>query len=96
MDDQTSNGYIEFLLTRLRIKECKREEIKNSDFVEYTFEWQGSTCKMAKCYGFRNLQKIVQQVKKNKCPYLYIEVMACPGGCYGGGGQIKYEAAKHK
>lgn len=51
---------------------------------------------MAKCYGFRNIQKIVQMIKKGKCPYLYIEIMACPGGCFGGGGQIRYEGVKNK
>lgn len=51
---------------------------------------------MAKCYGFRNIQKVVQMIKKDKCPYLYVEVMACPGGCFGGGGQIRYEGVKNK
>jgi iron only hydrogenase large subunit-like protein len=45
---------------------------------------------MAKCYGFRNIQKIVQTIKKKKCLYSYVEIMACPGGCYSGGGQIRY------
>lgn len=94
--DQTSNGYIQFVLNRLGIKEYKCEEIKNSDFKQYNFEMGGQIYKMAKCYGFRNIQKIVQLVKKNKCPYLYVEVMACPGGCFGGGGQIRYEGIKNK
>ena len=51
---------------------------------------------MAKCYGFRNIQKIVQLIKKNKCPYTYVEIMACPGGCFGGGGQVRYEGVKSK
>lgn len=51
---------------------------------------------MAKCYGFKNIQKVVQMIKKDKCPYLYVEIMACPGGCFGGGGQIRYEGIKNK
>lgn len=51
---------------------------------------------MAKCYGFRNIQKIVQAIKKGKCEYKYVEMMACPGGCYSGGGQIKAENIKPK
>ncbi len=51
---------------------------------------------MAKCYGFRNIQKIVQAVKKGKCEYTYVEMMACPGGCFSGGGQIKDEKTKPK
>jgi len=34
-----------------------------------------------------NAEKIIQEIKKNKKAYHYIEVMACPGGCIGGGGQ---------
>ena len=51
---------------------------------------------MAKCYGFRNIQKVVSLIKRKKCEYTYIEMMACPGGCYSGGGQIRYEDKKQK
>ena len=51
---------------------------------------------MAKCYGFRNIQKVVSSIKRKKCEYSYIEMMACPGGCYGGGGQIRFEDKKPK
>ncbi len=34
-----------------------------------------------------NAEKLIQEIKKNKNAYDYIEVMACPGGCIGGGGQ---------
>ena len=34
----------------------------------------------AAAYGFRNIQNIVQKLKRKKCPYHYIEVMACPSG----------------
>lgn len=51
---------------------------------------------MAKCYGFRNIQRVIQQIKRKKCPYSYIEIMACPGGCYSGGGQPKFDNMKPK
>jgi NADP-reducing hydrogenase subunit HndD len=34
-----------------------------------------------------NAEKIIQEIKKDKNAYDYMEVMACPGGCIGGGGQ---------
>lgn len=34
-----------------------------------------------------NAEKIIEEIKNNKRSYDYIEVMACPGGCIGGGGQ---------
>ena len=37
--------------------------------------------------GFGNACKVLEELKKNPKAYHYIEVMACPGGCIGGGGQ---------
>lgn len=45
--------------------------------------------KFAAAYGFRNIQNLVQKMKRGKCPYHFVEVMACPSGCLNGGGQIK-------
>ena len=33
-------------------------------------------------YGFKNIQTIVRKIKSQKCPYHYIEIMACPKGVY--------------
>lgn len=30
--------------------------------------------------GFRNIQNLVQKLKRGKSPYHYVEVMACPSG----------------
>ena len=32
-------------------------------------------------------RKLIQDVKAGRCQYDFVEVMACPGGCAGGGGQ---------
>ncbi|XP_010252728.1 PREDICTED: protein NAR1 isoform X2 [Nelumbo nucifera] len=64
--------------------------LRNSDFREVTLEVEGQTVlRFALCYGFRNLQNIVRQIKFGKCNYQFLEVMACPSGCLNGGGQIK-------
>lgn len=34
----------------------------------------------ASTYGFRNIQNLVQRFKRGKCPYHFVEVMACPSG----------------
>ena len=41
--------------------------------------------------GVRNLTPLLNELKKNPETYHYIEVMACPGGCIGGGGQPQYK-----
>ena len=42
----------------------------------------------AAAYGFRSIQNLVQKIKRKKCPYHFVEVMACPSGCLNGGGQV--------
>jgi len=50
------------------------------------------TLKVAVAHGLGNARKLMDKVKKQiatngKSDYHFIEVMACPGGCVGGGGQ---------
>ena len=42
---------------------------------------------LAIVYGLGNARKIMEQIKAGTCPYHFIEVMACPGGCIDGAGQ---------
>ncbi len=44
------------------------------------------TVKVAVAHGLGNARKIMELVKEGKADYHFIEVMACPGGCIGGGG----------
>lgn len=37
--------------------------------------------------GLGNAKKLIKDVEDGTCKYQFIEVMACPGGCVGGGGQ---------
>ena len=45
--------------------------------------------KFAKVYGFRNVQNLVRKMKNRKASYDYVEVMAGPGACLNGGGQLR-------
>ncbi|KAL5018362.1 hypothetical protein ScPMuIL_004084 [Solemya velum] len=92
-----SGGYLEYIL-KYAVKElCGREladitykTLRNQDFKEVIVDIEGRTpLKMALAYGFRNIQNIVQKVKRGKCPYHFVEIMACPAGCNNGGGQIR-------
>ncbi len=48
---------------------------------------EGVEAKTAVAHGLKNARKVMEQVKAGKSPYHFIEIMACPGGCIGGGGQ---------
>ncbi|KAG1148411.1 hypothetical protein G6F37_000417 [Rhizopus arrhizus] len=63
---------------------------KNADVCEYSLMSDDGRplLRFASAYGFRNIQNLVRKIKQGKCIYHYVEVMACPGGCANGGGQI--------
>jgi iron only hydrogenase large subunit-like protein len=53
-------------------------------------EWkflEGAELKVAIAHGLANARKVMEEVEKGTSPYHFVEIMACPGGCIGGGGQ---------
>ncbi len=50
------------------------------------------TVKVAICHGMANGRKVLEKVKQGQSPWHFIEFMACPGGCLGGGGQPRTTA----
>ena len=43
--------------------------------------------KVAVAHGLGNARQLLELIRAGKADYHFIEVMACPGGCIGGGGQ---------
>ncbi|MBQ1613906.1 MAG: iron hydrogenase small subunit, partial [Selenomonas sp.] len=54
---------------------------------ECTVKLPGRDVRIAVAHTLKNARIIMEQVKKGTSPYDFIEIMACPGGCIGGGGQ---------
>jgi NADH-quinone oxidoreductase subunit G len=54
---------------------------------EATFYIEGRPVKVAVASGLANARKLIEAIRKGKVTYDFVEVMACPGGCSGGGGQ---------
>ncbi len=53
-------------------------------------EWsflEGAELKVAVAHSLTNARKVVERIRKGEAQYHFIEVMTCPGGCIGGGGQ---------
>ncbi|KAF7655592.1 hypothetical protein LDENG_00053920 [Lucifuga dentata] len=92
-----SGGYLHHVFTYAakqlfgeEVKELTYKTLRNKDFQEVTLEKNGVVLlSFASAYGFRNIQNLVQKLKRGKSPYHFVEVMACPSGCLNGGGQIK-------
>lgn len=47
----------------------------------------GKKVKVAVVHTLRAAKEILEKLKKGQIDYHFIEIMACPGGCIGGGGQ---------
>ena len=47
----------------------------------------GLKVRVAVANGLGNARKLLEEVQAGKSPYHFIEIMCCPGGCLGGGGQ---------
>ena len=57
------------------------KSLRNPDFQEAVYEKDGEVVlRFAIANGFRNIQNLVQKLKRGKSPYDYVEVMACPTG----------------
>ena len=55
--------------------------VRNADFKEVSLEVGGAPAlRFASAYGFRNIQQLMRQMKRQRCAYDYVEVMACPSG----------------
>ena len=54
---------------------------------EAEFNLAGTILKVAVASGLGNTRKLMKALRKGKVSYDFVEIMACPGGCAGGGGQ---------
>ena len=112
-----SGGYLYHILHTYQAQNPGSEIVvkqgRNTDVIDYALVRGDETIiKMARYYGFRNIQNLVRRLKPTKISkmpgarvggsrkpngaavetvkdYAYVEVMACPGGCTNGGGQVK-------
>ena len=54
---------------------------------EMTFDLAGTPLRVAVAHSLGNADKLLKAIKAGEADYDFVEVMACPGGCVGGGGQ---------
>ena len=56
---------------------------------EATLKIDNLDVSIAVVYGTANAAKLIESIKSGEKQYHFVEVMTCPGGCIGGGGQPK-------
>ena len=55
---------------------------------EATVNVAGMDIKLAVASGLGNARKLLNKIRAGEADYHFIEIMACPGGCVNGGGQV--------
>ena len=77
-----------FDITGKELEKVEFEKVRGIEGIKKAeIEINGRTLKVAVASTAANAEKIIQEIKKDPSSYDYVEVMACPGGCIGGGGQ---------
>jgi NADP-reducing hydrogenase subunit HndD len=51
---------------------------------------EGVTLNVAVAHGLSNANKVIAAIRSGAKQYHFVEVMTCPGGCIGGGGQPRF------
>jgi len=76
------------LVTGKELEKIDIESVRGLDGVKTaTLNVDGLEVKVAVAHGLGNARKVLDEIRAGKSPYHFIEIMACPGGCAGGGGQ---------
>ena len=67
-----------------------RDKRVDNGITEFNVELGGVKLSIAVASGLKNAETLLEKVKAGYAKYDFIEIMACPSGCAGGGGQPIY------
>lgn len=85
-----------FLTTGKEMDLLDYEELRGFSGVKEVFvHLKGRDIKVAIAHGTGNARVVMDRIKAGE-QFDYVEVMACPGGCVGGGGQPIFGTREHK
>lgn len=75
-------------ITHKELPKLDFTEVRNSPGIkEASIQIDGKILNVAVVHESKNARTVLEDLKKNCCKYHFVEVMACPNGCIGGGGQ---------
>ncbi len=76
------------LYTQKPLPKITFEELRGLDGIRSaTVDFDGLKLNIGIAHGLGNARKLLEEVRDGKSHFHAIEIMACPGGCIGGGGQ---------
>ena len=76
------------LQTKKELEKIDFEELRGLEGIrQATIDFNGLPINIGIAHGLGNARKLLEDIKAGKSTFHAIEIMACPGGCIGGGGQ---------
>lgn len=76
------------IFTKKKLEKVDFVELRGMEGIrEATIDFDGLPLKIGIAHGLGNARKLLEDIRSGKSSYHAIEIMACPGGCIGGGGQ---------
>ena len=74
--------------TGKKLDKVEFNELRGMDGIRSaTIDFNGLPLNIGIAHGLGNARKLLEDVRDGKSIFHAIEIMACPGGCIGGGGQ---------
>ncbi|ANQ54466.1 ferredoxin [Thermosipho sp. 1063] len=78
------------IITNKQLPKLEFDDVRGLNGIkEAEIDIEGKKIKIAIAHGTANVKKLLDDIRDGKRYYDFIEIMACPGGCIGGGGQPK-------
>ena len=76
------------VITKKELQSLEFQAVRGMEGIkEATVDVEGLQVKVAVAHGLSNAKTLMDRVRAGEADYHFIEIMACPGGCLGGGGQ---------
>lgn len=76
------------VVTGETLDQLEFEDVRGMEGVkDASVDLSGQKVNVAVSHGLANAKQVMEMIKSGESNYAFIEVMCCPGGCIGGGGQ---------
>ena len=76
------------LYTGKKLEKVEFSELRGLENIRHaTLDFNGLPIHIGIAHGLGNARKLLEDIRSGKSEFHAIEIMACPGGCIGGGGQ---------
>lgn len=76
------------LYTGKTLESVDFKELRGMEGIRHaTVDFDGLDLKIGIAHGLGHARELLESIRRGECEFHAIEIMSCPGGCIGGGGQ---------